>query len=127
MGVGITYLLLTAGFFLLRSERNTDEKTFTTMMPDQVGAFLAASRVFAALGYLSDAENFGDVMLISRFQINICYLSSQENGTQYQYFRMGLLVQDNDESVAFFRTIFWSISRALSASRGRSTAWHRIS
>ena len=160
------------------------KKTFTTMMPDQVGAFLAASRVFAALGlnitrvsynkavdmhmlfievegateamaqateqlralgYLPDAENLGNVLLvefqlkdvpgavepvlelISRFQINICYLSSQENGTQYQYFRMGLLVQDNDESVAFSRTIFWSISRALRASRGRSTAWHRIS
>ena len=131
------------------------KKTFTTMMPDQVGAFLAASRVFAALGlnitrvsynkavdmhmlfievegateamaqateqlralgYLPDEENLGNVLLvefqlkdvpgavepvlelISRFQINICYLSSQENGTQYQYFRMGLLVQDNDES-----------------------------
>lgn len=130
------------------------------MMPDQVGAFLAASRVFAAqglnitrvsynkavdvhmlfieaegeeeamtqatgqlraLGYLPDAENLGNVMLvefqlkdvpgavepvlelISRFQINICYLSSQENGTQYQYFRMGLLVQDDDESAALLR------------------------
>ena len=136
------------------------KKTFTTMMPDQVGAFLAASRVFAALGlnitrvsynkavdvhmlfieaegeeeamaqatgqlralgYLPDAENLGNVMLvefqlkdvpgavepvlelISRFQINICYLSSQENGTQYQYFRMGLLVQDDDESAALLR------------------------
>ena len=113
------------------------KKTFTTMMPDQVGAFLAASRVFAALGlnitrvsynkavdmhmlfievegateamaqateqlralgYLPDEENLGNVLLvefqlkdvpgavepvlelISRFQINICYLSSQENG-----------------------------------------------
>ena len=130
------------------------------MMPDQVGAFLAASRVFAALGlnitrvsynkavdvhmlfieaegeeeamaqatgqlralgYLPDAENLGNVMLvefqlkdvpgavepvlelISRLQINICYLSSQENGTQYQYFRMGLLVQDDDESAALLR------------------------
>lgn len=136
------------------------KKTFTTMMPDQVGAFLAASRVFAALGlnitrvsynkavdvhmlfieaegeeeamaqatgqlralgYLPDAENLGNVMLvefqlkdvpgavepvlelISRLQINICYLSSQENGTQYQYFRMGLLVQDDDESAALLR------------------------
>ena len=130
------------------------KRTFTTIMPDKVGAFLTASRIFSALdlnitrvsynkavdthmlfieaqgdekamdmaetqlretGYLSDNENTGNVMLIEfrlhdvpgevqkvlelikNYNINISYLSSQENGTEYQYFRMGLFVQDGDD------------------------------
>lgn len=130
------------------------KRTFTTIMPDKVGAFLTASRIFSSLGlnitrvsynkavdthmlfieaqgdesamdmaeaqlketgYLPDNENTGNVMLIefrlrdvpgevqkvleliNNYNINISYLSSQENGTEYQYFRMGLFVQDHDD------------------------------
>ena len=34
--------------------------------------------------------------LISHFNFNISYISSQENGTDYQYFKMGLYVEDVD-------------------------------
>ncbi len=33
--------------------------------------------------------------LISEFSFNISYISSQENGTDYQYFKMGLYVEDS--------------------------------
>lgn len=133
------------------------KKTFTTIMPDKVGAFLAASRILASLdlnitrvsynkavdthmlfidvegdaesinrateklgeiGYLQN-RNLGNVILIEfrlrdkpgvvkpilelidRYQFNISYISSQENGTDYQYFRMGLFAE-NDEDVSDF-------------------------
>ncbi len=39
--------------------------------------------------------------LISEFNFNISYISSQENGTDYQYFKMGLYVDDSDK-IAYF-------------------------
>jgi len=39
--------------------------------------------------------------LISEFNFNISYISSQENGTDYQYFKMGLYVDDFDK-IAYF-------------------------
>ena len=39
--------------------------------------------------------------LISRFNFNISYISSQENGTDYQYFKMGLYVDDMDKISEF--------------------------
>ena len=36
----------------------------------------------------------GILELISRFSFNISYISSQENGTDYQLFKMGLFVED---------------------------------
>lgn len=41
--------------------------------------------------------------LISEFNFNISYISSQENGTDYQYFKMGLYVDDSDK-IAHFLT-----------------------
>lgn len=133
-------------------------QTFTTTMPDRVGAFLAASRCVAkiganitrvsyhkavdmhtlfieaegtpeqleavdaglrGLGYLPEKPQSASVMmlefrlpdrpgavvpileLIDRCRFNISYISSQENGGPYQYFRMGLLVED-DEAVSRF-------------------------
>ena len=35
--------------------------------------------------------------IIDKYNINITYMNSQENGTQYQYFKMGLLVDNPDE------------------------------
>lgn len=39
--------------------------------------------------------------LISEFNFNISYISSQENGTDYQYFKMGLYVDDSDKIAHF--------------------------
>ncbi|MBQ2704143.1 MAG: MBL fold metallo-hydrolase [Clostridia bacterium] len=39
--------------------------------------------------------------LINDFNFNISYISSQENGTDYQYFKMGLYVEDADKISEF--------------------------
>ncbi len=41
--------------------------------------------------------------LISEFNFNISYISSQENGTDYQYFKMGLYVEDFDKISDFLK------------------------
>ena len=39
--------------------------------------------------------------LIHAFQFNISYINSQENGSDYQYFKMGLYVDEPDQIAAF--------------------------
>ena len=41
--------------------------------------------------------------LINDFNFNISYISSQENGTDYQYFKMGLYVEDLDKISLFLK------------------------
>ena len=41
------------------------------------------------------------LVLIDKFNFNISYISSQENGTDYQYFKMGLYVEDPDRITEF--------------------------
>ena len=41
--------------------------------------------------------------LINDFNFNISYISSQENGTDYQYFKMGLYVDDFDKISEFMK------------------------
>lgn len=41
--------------------------------------------------------------LIREFNFNISYISSQENGTDYQYFKMGLYVEDSDKISDFLK------------------------
>ena len=41
--------------------------------------------------------------LINEFNFNISYISSQENGTDYQYFKMGLYVDDYDKIAEFLK------------------------
>ena len=124
------------------------KKTFVTVMPNHIGAFLKASRCFAAngvnitrvsynkavdshtlfidaqgtaedlkrasdelekIGYLQINDNDKSIVLlefklidvpgsvtsvlelISEFNFNISYISSQENGSGYQYFKMGIV------------------------------------
>lgn len=138
------------------------KRTFTTTMPDRVGAFLTASRCIAAvganitrvsynksidmhmlflqvdgtkqqldqiegelkaLGYLPETAQVGSVMMlqfklkdepgtvepvlemIDRYRFNISYISSQENGGEYQYFKMGLLVEDEKQISRFVREV----------------------
>ena len=134
------------------------KKTFVTVMPNHIGAFLKASRCFAAIGvnitrvsynkavdshmlfidaegtseqlaqatekltqigYLQCDESGRSVILlefrlkdvpgsvtavlelISEFSFNISYISSQENGSDYQYFKMGIVAGDADKLNAF--------------------------
>jgi len=134
------------------------KKTYATSMPNHIGAFLKASKCFAALGInitrvsydkavdshmlfldvegteaqirKADAElekigylqnNAGnssivliefcledvpgsvtDILeLINAFNFNISYINSQENGTDYQYFKMGLYIEDPGRITAF--------------------------
>ena len=134
------------------------KKTYVTSMPDDIGAFLKASKCFSALGVnitrvsynkavdshtlFIDAEGTKEQLrkadielekigylqgsatktsivliefcledvpgsvtniltLISDFNFNISYISSQENGTDYQYFKMGLYVEDVDKISEF--------------------------
>lgn len=136
------------------------KKTYVTSMPNHIGAFLKASRCFAALGinitrvsynqavdshtlfldaegtqeqlkkadvelekigYLqSNASKTSVVLLefrledvpgsatsilklIHDFNFNISYISSQENGTNYQLFKMGLYVEDSEKISEFLR------------------------
>ena len=34
------------------------------------------------------------LQILKNFDVNISYISSQENGTEFQYFKMGLLIED---------------------------------
>lgn len=127
-------------------------------MPDNVGAFLKASRLISSLGlnitrvsynkaidthtlfieaegesyqldrakemlksigYISDDNKNEEMMLIEfrledkpgtvckileiikDYDLNISYISSQENGSEYQYFRMGLFVVDHEKLKRF--------------------------
>ena len=134
------------------------KKTYITTMPDHIGAFLKASRCFAALGInitrvsynkavdshtlFIDAEGTAEqhaeadrqltaigylqsnrseqsivllefclrdvpgsvtevLSLIDAYHFNISYISSQENGTEYQLFKMGLFVDRAEQVNAF--------------------------
>ena len=43
--------------------------------------------------------------LISKYQFNISYISSQQNGTPYQLFKMGLLVENHADAAEFMRSV----------------------
>ena len=138
------------------------KQTFTTTMPDRVGAFLGASRCISgnganitrvsynkaidmhllfieadgtpeqleriakelrARGYLPEKPHQGSVLMLefrlhdkpgavvpvlemlNRFQFNISYISSQESGEPYQYFKMGLFVEDGEAVSRFMREV----------------------
>lgn len=137
------------------------KKTYITTMPDHIGAFLTASRCFAALGinitrvsynkavdtntlfldaegtpeqlaeadrklteigYLQSEKSDKSIVLlefrlrdvpgsvteilalIDEFDFNISYISSQENGTEHQLFKMGLFVDDAAKIADFLRS-----------------------
>ena len=138
----------------------TVKKTYVTNMPNQIGAFLKASKCFSELGinitrvsynkavdshtlfidaegseeqlrladielekigYLQGNANKTSIVLlefsledkpgrvtsilalINDFGFNISYISSQENGTDYQHFKMGLCVEEPETFAAFLR------------------------
>ena len=73
----------------------------------------------ASIGYLPTSQNENSIALlefmlqdkpgsvtevlrlIQRYQLNISYISSQENGTDYQAFKMGLFVEKKEQLRAF--------------------------
>ena len=78
-----------------------------------------AEKQLAAIGYLRSAEDQNVVLLefklrdepgavtdvlrlIHSFGFNISYISSQENGTDHQLFKMGLFVEDPEAISTFF-------------------------
>ncbi len=136
------------------------KKTYTTRMPDQVGAFLSASEIISSLGlnitrvsynkaidlntlflevegeeaaidratalltekgYILDMAAVGNVILVEfllpdvpgavlpvlklihRYQFNISYMSSQEDGSGVQHFRMGMFVESNGKIPDFLQ------------------------
>lgn len=134
------------------------KRTFVTVMPNHIGAFLKASRCFAQnginitrvsynkavdshmlfidadgteeqlnrasdmlseIGYLQYNDNEKDIILfefklrdvcgsltpvlecINKFGFNISYISSSANGSEYQYFKMGITADDSSKINAF--------------------------
>ncbi len=55
--------------------------------------------------YLKDVPgSVTDILtIINEFNFNISYISSQENGTDYQHFKMGLYVDDTDKISEFLK------------------------
>lgn len=43
--------------------------------------------------------------ILDRHQVNISYISSQENGTPYQHFKMGLLIENTKEIIHLIKQI----------------------
>ena len=84
--------------------------------PDQL---LEADDMLTRIGYLQTAKNENSIVLlefmlpdtpgsvtevlrlIHRYQLNISYISSQENGTDYQAFKMGLFVENEQRLKEF--------------------------
>lgn len=80
---------------------------------------LKADKQLTEIGYLQNEKDNGSIVLlefclkdvpgsvtdilklINEFDFNISYISSQENGTEYQLFKMGLFV-DNSEKISEF-------------------------
>ena len=73
------------------------------------------ARKLSACGYLTNRDENRQILMIvltlpdkpgavtpvleilNRYQVNISYISSQENGTAYQHFKMGLLIENTGE------------------------------
>ena len=82
-----------------------------------------ADEQLAQIGYLKTPENEKGIVLlefhlkdvpgsvtevlrlISEYRLNISYISSQENGTEYQAFKMGLFVEDEGVLKAFLTKV----------------------
>ena len=82
-----------------------------------------AARQLEEIGYLSNEKNGRSVVLleftlkdvpgsvtevlrvIHRYHFNISYISSRENGTEVQYFQMGLFVEEGDRLSEFLEEV----------------------
>lgn len=96
-----------------------DSHTLFIEVDGEESRFEKANERLREIGYLSDGEESGRIILIefrledkpgsvtqileliSKFNFNISYISSQENGSGYQQFKMGLYVSATDNLTEF--------------------------
>lgn len=82
---------------------------------------ITADKELTALGYLSNETYHGNILLmqfklldkpgallpilelINKYNFNISYISSQETNTDFQYFKMGLYVENEDDVSEFMK------------------------
>ena len=98
-----------------------DSHTLFIEVEGEEKQFEKANEKLKEIGYLSDGEENSKIILlsfrlkdvpgsvtgvlelISKFNFNISYISSQENGSDYQQFKMGLYVSDLNGLSEFLR------------------------
>lgn len=96
-----------------------DSNTLFIEVEGEQEQFATANERLSEIGYLSDGKEGSKIILIefrledkpgsvteileliSRFSFNISYMSSQENGSGYQQFKMGLYVNETDNLTGF--------------------------
>ncbi|MBQ3116689.1 MAG: MBL fold metallo-hydrolase [Clostridia bacterium] len=96
-----------------------DSHTLFIEVDGEEWQFEKANEKLKAIGYLSNEESNTKIVLIefrlqdkpgsvtnvleliSKFNFNISYISSQENGSDYQYFKMGLYVNEANDLTEF--------------------------
>ena len=96
-----------------------DSHTLFIEVDGEETQFEKANEKLKEIGYLSDGDANNKVVLIefrledkpgsvtsvleliSKFNFNISYISSQENGSEYQYFKMGLYVNETSDLAEF--------------------------
>ena len=96
-----------------------DSHTLFIEVDGEEAQFEKANEKLKEIGYLSNGDANTKIVLlefcledkpgsvtnvlelISRFNFNISYISSQENGSDYQYFKMGLYVNESSDLTEF--------------------------
>ncbi len=96
-----------------------DTHTLFIEVDGESSQFEKANKKLKEIGYLSNGDTNTKIVLIefrledkpgsvtnvleliSKFNFNISYISSQENGSAYQYFKMGLYVNETSELTEF--------------------------
>ncbi|MBE7061436.1 MAG: MBL fold metallo-hydrolase [Clostridiales bacterium] len=96
-----------------------DSHTLFIEVDGEESQFEKANEKLKEIGYLSNGEENTKIVLIefrlkdepgsvtnvleliSKFNFNISYISSQENGSDYQYFKMGLYVNNTNDLTQF--------------------------
>ncbi len=86
-------------------------------------SIISATEQLHALGYLSENKKSGNVILfefrlenrsgslmpvlelINQYSFNISYMSSQESDTDYQFLRMGLFIENDDDISSFIKSV----------------------
>ena len=100
-----------------------DSHTLFIEVDGEQAQFEKANEKLKEIGYLSNGQENTKIVLlefrledkpgsvtnilelISKFNFNISYISSQENGSDYQYFKMGLYVNDTSVLTEFLAQV----------------------
>lgn len=115
-------LIASLGLNITRVSYNKAIDTHTLFIEAEGDAFQLerVNEMLKGIGYISDEHKSDEILLIEfrledkpgtvckileiikKYDLNISYISSQENGSEYQYFRMGLFVSNRDALKSFF-------------------------